>query len=145
MDPAAKQAFATGMAKARSGDPVAAVAEFTRALEIHPDWLLARLNRAASWFLAKHLPAALTHFHAAARIQLGEFEGALADCDEVLRAKPKHRDAAVNRATARILTRNFTGAAADAETVLEAEPGAVEGLYIRGVARTGLEQFPAAL
>ena len=40
---------------------------------------------------------------------------------------------------------DFAGAAKDAETILSLDPNGIEGLFVRGVARTGLEQFRPAL
>ena len=40
---------------------------------------------------------------------------------------------------------DFAGAARDADTIIAIDSNGVEGLYIRGVARTGLEQFRPAL
>ena len=45
MDEMAKQAFETGVARARAGDPAAAAAAFTEAVNREPNWVLARLNR----------------------------------------------------------------------------------------------------
>ncbi|MBA4067415.1 MAG: hypothetical protein C0501_27640 [Isosphaera sp.] len=111
----------------RTGDIAGAAADFTRALDLNPNHLAARVNRSA------------------ARVQLGDLDGALADANQALVADPKHRDASANRATARVLRRDFAGAVTDAETVLAADPNSIEGLYIRGTARTGLEQFADAL
>jgi hypothetical protein len=69
----------------------------------------------------------------------------VADCNDALLAEPKNRDAAVSRATARIMLNDFAGAVKDAETIMAVDPNGVEGLYVRGVARTGLEQFRPAL
>ena len=67
MDSEAKQAFETGMARARAGDPLGAVAAFTEALQRQPDWSLARLNRGAAHFLAKDFSAALADLDAPSR------------------------------------------------------------------------------
>ena len=52
MDAEAKQAFETGMAMARAGNPTGAAAAFTEAVNREPTWLMARLNRGSAWFLA---------------------------------------------------------------------------------------------
>ncbi len=229
MDNAAKEAYLAGVAKARAGDPVAAAAAFTEALDREPAWTQARLSRGVAFFLTKNYPAALADFdaalvddpnlvdgylnrsavrraiadnagadadlakavdlapdnpaviqsrgnarlrggnaagavrdftrvleltpklvvalvnRAAAFIQLGELQAAIADTDEALSIDPKNRDAAINRATARLMLRDHAGAEADAAIVLGNDRHSVEGLYIRGVARTGLEQFIDAL
>lgn len=104
MDSEAKQAFEAGIAKARSGDPVGAVAAFTEALGRQPNWPLARLNRGSAYFLAKNFPAAL------------------ADFDALLASDPNFVDAYINRAAVRRASGDVTGADADLSRAVELAP-----------------------
>src|SRR5262245_43620803 len=104
MDIVAKEAFQTGVAKARAGDLAAATAAFTEAVDREPGWAQARLNRGVTWFLAKNYPAALSDF------------------DLVLASDPSSVEAYLNRSAARRATGDTAGADADLAKAAELSP-----------------------
>src|SRR4051812_43963184 len=116
MDELARQAFENGVARARAGDPAAAAAAFTEAVNREPNWVLARLNRGASWFLAKN------------------YQAAIADFDAVIVAEPNSVDGYLNRSAARRALGDTTGADADLNKAAELAPENAIVLHARGAA-----------
>lgn len=93
-----------GVARARSGNPLGAVEDFTRALDLQPASVATRCLR--GWEFARSGSAAL----------------ALQDFESVLKAEPRNVRARVGRGYARATLGDADAAARDAEQALELDP-----------------------
>jgi len=71
-DPEVDALFAQGVAEMQSGESSAAIATFTRIIELKPDFAEGWNKRATVYFL------------------VGDYQRSLADCDEVVRRNPNH-------------------------------------------------------
>ncbi len=80
----------------------------------------------------------------AIRGQLGDFAGALQDCEAGLRLRPGDPGILRNRASARQRLGDNRGAIEDIETALAADPDVDHGHYIRATAREALGDYPGA-
>jgi tetratricopeptide (TPR) repeat protein len=99
-----------GTARRDKGDLNGALADFTEALRLKPDYAEAFNNRGT------------------ARRDKGDFDGALADFTEALRLKPDYAEAFNNRGTARRDKGDFDGALADFTEALRLKPDYAEAL-----------------
>ena len=75
----------------------------------------------------------------ASRFALGDYAGAIEECDQALRLDPRHAQAYNNRAAARHALRDFAGAIADCDQALALDPRYARAYNImrRGPARPG--------
>lgn len=70
-----------------------------------------------------------------ARYELGDWKGAIEDCDLALTHNPRSADAFVNRGLARVRLGDLDGAAGDFEEVVRIDPRRADGYTNRGIAR----------
>jgi tetratricopeptide (TPR) repeat protein/tRNA A-37 threonylcarbamoyl transferase component Bud32 len=138
--------YLEGKACAAARDPSAAVAAWTRALAIDPDFAEARIDRGGV-LAATDPPAALADLDAAAalaphlaevwinraaiRLRLGDSAGALDDYGRAIERAPQLAIAWSNRAAMRFNAGDFAGALADATAALERAPGHPQAVQVR--------------
>lgn len=108
--------IASGLEKSKTGNYDAAIAEYTKALELNSSYISAYINRG----LAKN--------------NQGNFEGAVADFTQVINLKPTFADGYLDRGSAELLEGNLDAAQADFTKVLELKPDD-QAYYRRGLTR----------
>jgi tetratricopeptide (TPR) repeat protein len=106
-----------GIAKGVKGDIDGAIADFTRAIELHPKYSTAYTNRG----LAKK--------------NKGDLNGAIADCTRAIELDPKDAGAYSNRGIAKQAQGDLNGAIADYTRALELDPKYAKGYANRGIAK----------
>lgn len=113
--------FFRALARAKKNDLRGAIKDFTRVLEIRPEWTDALRNRSVVY------------------LRLKEYDPAIRDLEEILRREPAARpahlaDACYNRALLRHAKRDFDGAVSDCTRAVEAEPKHALAFRLRGLA-----------
>lgn len=116
-----------GMAHHQRGDHAAAVADFSAALALQPDFPEALNNRGV------------------VRQAQGDHAGAVTDLDEALRLRPAYAEAYNNRGNARQALEDLSGALADFDLALRLKPGYPQAHNNRGVARQAQRDLSGAL
>jgi tetratricopeptide (TPR) repeat protein len=86
------------------GDFQAAIADFTKAIELKPDYAVAYSNRAG------------------AKRALKDFDGAIADCTKAIELQPDYAVAYNNRGGAKLAKGDIDGAAADFAKAVDLDP-----------------------
>jgi len=100
----AEQHFARALSRQKSGDLDGAIADYTAALRLRPDWSDAYNNRGA------------------AQTAKGNFDAAISDTSQALRIDDENENAYVNRGIARERKGNYAGAVADYSDALDVAP-----------------------
>jgi|GEM_PF-1956940 len=153
-----------GRALDNKGDHAAAVAVYSRALELEPRSAAALHDRALARRALHDLEGALADYdralaltpgdvrtlnnRALVRKALDDHAGALADYDRVIKEGSLGALPLRNRARARVYVGDYAGALADAEAALRLEPGSAVGhsaLASVHLSRNNWEQTQAAL
>jgi tetratricopeptide (TPR) repeat protein len=116
----------SGLDKYRMGDFDAAIADYTKAIDLNSSSVGAY------------------NYRGMARSKQGNFEGAKADYAQALKLKPNFVDAFFNRGTAELLQGNLDGAIADYSKAIELKPDHLEAYFHRGLARDGQSNFEGA-
>ncbi len=141
---------ARGYLRLHTGDPEKALADFDHLLKHQPgstDAILGRADALAKLGRYADAVAALKEFvevqhddkaqrrRAGYRILLGDYAGAIQDCDEVLRHSPRDADAFYNRALAELYLGRRDRAIADCAEALAINPRHAGATVNRGYAR----------
>ncbi|MBN1978573.1 MAG: tetratricopeptide repeat protein [Anaerolineae bacterium] len=105
-----------GLAKAKAGDFAAAVDEFSRAIELAPDFAPLYYNRGRAYE------------------DWGKPAAALGDYDRAIERNPEYDQALNNRAGLRMRQGDTAGAIADWSAIVQRKPDFFEAFYNRGVA-----------
>ncbi|WP_192823127.1 tetratricopeptide repeat protein [Rufibacter sp. LB8] len=153
-NPQNAQAFAErAAAKLELGDAFGAIKDYNNAVEIAPsntEFLQARGN---AFVMVEAFKEALTDFNTAllnstsleliydravAKFHLDDYEGALADLNQVLAAAPSHSKALFNRAVVKLDMQQTEGAIADLTTFLASNPNHEQALFTLELAKTQL-------
>lgn len=116
-----------GMSRYQAGDVAGAIADYTAALALVPQFVEALNNRGV------------------ARQARGEYADALADYDTALRLKPAYAEAYSNRGVTRHAQRDLAGALADFDQALRLSPGYAEAYNNRGALRMAERDLNGAL
>ncbi len=109
-----------GLIKAKSRDFAGAVAEFSQAIELAPDFAPLYYNRARVYE------------------DQGNVAAALADYDRAIARNPQYDQAYNNRAGLRLRRGDVAGAIADWTAILQRKPDFYEAYYNRGLAYSSL-------
>jgi tetratricopeptide (TPR) repeat protein len=123
----AEDFFAQGNEKYEKGDYQGAIAAYSQAILLNPNYAPAYVGRGN------------------ARDDLGDNQGALADYNEALRINPNDADAYYNRGVTRSRLENRQGALADYNEALRINPNLAEAYYNRGLLRSQLGDKQAAI
>lgn len=136
-----------GRQKERMDDQEGAIADYSRAIEISPFLVLARVRRADLLMNKEELDAALedldvvlrtdpdhaeAHYHRATIRQIrGDYDGAQSDLDQVIRVQPGNGSAYYNRAFLHLRQGRTTEAISDFTRAIEIAPGNLNALLSR--------------
>ncbi len=123
----ADQSYNLGVTAFNDADYNTAIAKFSEALALKPDFYPALLHRAQSYGLSN------------------AFDKALADYAQLIKAQPKDAAAYHNRAITEIKSGKFQAALDDENIALGLKPGFTNALLVRGEAHLLLGQYPDAL
>jgi|GEM_PF-978329 len=123
----ADQSYNAGLTDFNNGDYDPAIAKFTEALALKPDFFVARTRRAQACELN------------------GAYEKAIADYDQLIQAKPKDAVHYHGRAGAEIKAGKYQAALDDANTALGLKPGFVNALTVRAQAHLLMRDWPDAI
>ena len=117
----------TDREKARSLTLTQSIQRLNRSLSQNPKDVNAYLARASAWSA------------------LGNYKGAIADCNQVLRLNSQNVEALLNRGDAYLQLKDYKGAIADANQVLSLHPTSVEAYDLRSGARRQLGDQKGAI
>lgn len=162
IDPAALELGKRGMAQYSSGDYAGAIASYTEAIRLVPGAAVLYLNRANAYLYTPNFNAAMADANKAlelkvdraedaytirgtARAGLGDYHGAIADCNQALKLNPKNALAYNNRANNKLRLRDYSGALSDCNRSIALGPNSALPYYNRGFALTNLGDQAGAL
>jgi tetratricopeptide (TPR) repeat protein len=110
----AERYYDHGLKKQNEGDLDGAIADYSRAIQLNPNYAEAYNNRG-------HLKGAK-----------GDHDGAIADFDRAIEVDPKHTISYNNRGVERLAKKDFEGAIADFNHAIELDPKYAKAYYNRG-------------
>ncbi len=116
-----------GMAKAKVGDYVEAIAAFTKAIEANPISAIAYRQRGVAYYDA------------------GRIHDAISDYTQAIELHPEDFAAHYGRAIARLALKNYTGALSDIEVALRVNGQHAAGQRLRGTLCRKLDDIPEAI
>ncbi|MEP6498359.1 tetratricopeptide repeat protein [Microcoleus vaginatus] len=157
----AEDLFIRGEQKYEKGDYQGAIATYTQAIALNPNYAQAYHNRGNARSKLGDNQGAVADYNQALRInpnyakayynrgisrsELGDNQGAVADYNQALRINPKYVLAYNNRGLARFKLGDKQGAVADYNKALQIDPNHVNAYYNRGLARRGLGDKQGAI
>ena len=141
--------------KHRKGDYSGAIIDYTKALEIDPNYTYALHNRGfaknkigdykgAILDLNKSIELQPTDVNsyisrAIAKNALGNYKGAILDLDSVIKIDPKDLKAIISRASIKSKIKNHSGSIQDYSRYLDLNPENADAIYRRGVEKYKLK------
>jgi serine/threonine protein kinase/tetratricopeptide (TPR) repeat protein len=150
---------ARGEAEAEQNDK--AIADYTEAIRLKPDYAEAYNERGQTYFKLKQFDKAISDYGDAIRIKpdfaeaysnraftytrLGQFEKALADCNEAIRIKPDFAEAYKNRANPHNSLQQYEDAVNDCNQAIRLRPDYAEAYANRATSYNGLKQYDKAI
>ncbi len=158
---AAETYFSWGNAKYHLRDYAGAIADYTIAIQLKPNYVLAYNNRGVvKGKLGQHF-AAITDYDTAIRIKpdyatayynrgnvkgkLEQYFAAISDYDAAIRLKPDLAEAYHNRGSSKDRLGEHFAAISDFDNAIRLKPDHATAYYNRGNAKTKLEQYFAAI
>jgi len=157
----AEDFFIRGEDKYQKGDYQGAIAAYTQAIALNPNYAQAYHNRGIARSKLGDKQGAVADYNQALRINpnyakayynrgnarsdLGDKQGAVADYNQALRINPNYVLAYNNRGLARFRLGDKQGAVADYNQALRIDPNHVNAYYNRGLARRGLGDKQGAI
>jgi tetratricopeptide (TPR) repeat protein len=117
----------SGIAKAQKGDLDGAVADFSKAIQLTPDYAEAYYSRGV------------------AKREKGDYNGAIADWDKAIQLKPDYAYAYNNRGNAKSEKGDYNGAIADLDKAIQLKPNDAEPYYNRGNAKSEKGDYNGAI
>ena len=156
-----KTYFNWGNKKFDLGDYAGAIADYTRAIHLKPDFASAYYNRGVAKKELRQYIAAIADYTQAIRLRpdhasayynrgianskLGKYFAEIADYDMTIRLKPNHAKAYNNRGIAKGNLKQHSAAIADYDTAIRLDPDDASAYYNRGVAKANLEEYKTAI
>ncbi|MEG3958309.1 tetratricopeptide repeat protein [Microcoleus sp. herbarium2] len=157
----AEDLFIRGEDKYQKGDYQGAIAAYTQAIALNPNYVQAYHNRGIVRSKLGDKQGAVADYNQALRINpnyakayynrgiarddLGDKQGAVADYNQALRINPNYVLAYNNRGLARFELGDKQGAVADYNQALRIDPNHVNAYYNRGLARRDLGDKQGAI
>jgi len=125
--PEAVAFYNAGASLNKSGDYAGAVSNFTKAIEIFPDY-----HEAYS-------------FRARAKYNLEDYNGAIADANQAIRLNPAYEPAYNVRGFSRFMLNDYAGAIVEFDKSLKLDSTYAPAFNQRGLAEADLTNYPAAI
>jgi serine/threonine protein kinase/tetratricopeptide (TPR) repeat protein len=138
-----------------------AVADYTEAIRLKPDYAEAYNGRGQSYFKLKQYDKAISDYSDAIRIKadfteaysnrafaytrVGQFEKAIADCNDAIRIKPDFAEAYKNRANPHNSLQQYEDAINDSNEAIRLKPDYAEAYANRATGYNGLKQYDKAI
>ena len=160
-DALAAAAWFSGAYLIQDENPEDALADYTEAIRLKPDYAEAYNNRGAVKYALGRHDDALADYAEAIRLKpdhanpyynlgivkakLGRYEDALADYAEAIRLKPDHAGAFYNRGVAKAKLGRYEDALVDFAEAIRLKPDYAEAYTNRGVAKAQLGRYEDAL
>jgi tetratricopeptide (TPR) repeat protein len=158
---AALEAYGRGEGHREKGEFDKAIAEFSEAITLNPQYADAFGNRGIAYAGIGEFEKAIDDFNEVIRLDpkcaaayynrgrayhdKGEFDRAIADFDEAIGLDPEYVDAYSNRGIALAERGDFDKATDDFNEVIRRNPRDVEAVGNRGMAYVGMGQFDKAM
>ena len=153
--------FRRGNAKGELGLYHSAIADYTEAIRLKPDYALAYVTRGAAKESLKEYFAAIADFDTAIRLKpdfafayigrgiakadLQQYAAAIVDFDTAIRLNPADAAAYYNRGGAKEKLKQYFAAIADYDTVIRLKPDDALAYKSRGHVKADLQQYAAAI
>ena len=150
-----------GYERAEAGDYKGAIADYTEAIRLKPDFATAYYNRGNAKYNLGQYFAAISDYDIAihlklkdtdaynnrglAKSKLGQHFPAIADYDMAIRLKPDDASAYFNRGVAKGNLGQHFAAISDYDMAIRLKPDDADTYYVRGLAKVKLEQPSAAI
>ncbi len=123
----AKEYLDNGSAKYYQEDYIGAIADFTKAIELDPNYAMAYNNRGA------------------AKDELKDYIGAIEDCNKAIELDPNYAMAYNNRGLAKRPLQDYKGAIADYTQAIEIDSNYAQAYHNRGAAKARLKDYTGAI
>ncbi len=123
----AKKYLSTGDIKFKTGDNTGAIQDFTRAIELDPEYAEAYLDRGV------------------AKKKLGNYKEAINDYTKAIELNPEYASAYNNRANAEYSLNDYSGAVKDYDEAIKINPDYAEAYYNCGVVKDKLGDRQGAI
>jgi len=152
---------ATGTKYFEAGENDKAISEFTRAIEKHPQDVIAFINRGTAYFSNRQYEKAVADFNQAIKItpedarvfnnrasayeELGKFEEALADYTKAIQIDPMYVEAYFNRGTFYGKQGEYEKAIADLDKATEIDPRYYRAYYHKAIAAEHVGRWTEAI
>ena len=119
--------FDSAFEKAERGDYYGAISDYTKVIEIDPNFANAYFNRA----LAKH--------------NLEDYYGAISDYTKAIEVDPNDANAYYNRGLVKYDIKDYNGAISDSKKALEINPQYSKAYAVSGLAKHDLQDYYGAI
>jgi len=155
-----EQYLIRGIAKANQHQYKRAIANFTKAIKINPDYRLAYIKRGNARCELKDLQGGIADYTKAIEIEphdsgsyynrgitkseLQDYKGAIADYDKAIEIAPRFKNAYDNRGNAKGQLEDYAGAIADYTKAIEINPDDADTLINNGNSDSELKDYQAA-
>jgi tetratricopeptide (TPR) repeat protein len=126
-DLSAEEYFNQAYRKRKNGDTSGAIEDYTRAIQLKPDYATAYLNRGA------------------ARYVQGDISAAIQDYDRAIQLKPDYADAYLNQGAAHSAQGDLSTAIQDYDRAIQLKPDLATAFYNRGLTRYYQGDMKAAI
>ena len=153
--------FLRGNAKYELGLYHSAIADYTEAIRLKPDYALAYVTRGGAKANLKEYFAAIADYTQAIRLEpdvagaynnrglakysLKRYAAAIADYTQAIRLKPDYARAYYNRGVAKANLKEYFAAITDYDTAIRLKPDYADAYIGRGLAKDNLKQYAAAI
>ena len=153
--------FEWGNEKFKERDFHGAIADYSRAIELNPNYAEAYFFRGGTKFVQRDYRGAIADYgrvielnpdnaqayflRGDTKVMLGDHDGAIADYDRVIELNPDDAEAYYNRGVTKRDLGDYEGAIANYGRAIEIDPDNVNAYYNRGGAKFKLEDYHGAI
>ncbi len=153
--------FQWGNAKYDLGDYAGAIANYTMAIRLEPDYASTYYNRGLAKAKLEQYFAAITDYDTAIRLKpndakayynrgnvkvyLEQYFAAISDFDIAIQLEPDYAKAYYNRGNMKVYFKQYSAAITDYDTAIRLKPNDTKAYINRGIVKTYLEQYFAAI